>query len=190
VTHPDGAAAGGYLNRLLQIRRVSPNHDDLRVSVQCWDLEWFKRRTASAAAAVLREAKMESSLGGSRHATAYTNNVSQVVPHDYRDVRIDWDAFSGVGARFEVATLVMTNAAEAQVRPSIFDVDAGVTVANASAVAYNGTNVFNDVFTTSVILLAAATGVHHYRLIWLNTATSGPATETLKGFGTCALYEL
>jgi hypothetical protein len=190
VTHPDGAAAGGYANRLLQIRRVSPNHDDLRVSVQCWDLEWFKRRTADAVVALLREAKMQASLGGSRHATAYLNNVNQVVPHDYRDVRIDWDAFSGVGARFEISTLVMTNASEAQVRPTIFDVDAGVTVANAAAVAYNATNVANDAFTTSVILFAPATGVHHYRVTWLNTATSGPATEQVKGFGTCALYEL
>lgn len=133
---------------------------------------------------------MESSLGGSRHATAYLNGVGQIVPHDYRDVRIDWDAFTGVGARFEAMTLVTTNASEGQVRPVIFDVDAGISVAAASAVTYNATNVTNDTFTTSVILLAPATGVHHYRLIWLNTALSAAATETLKGFGTCALYEL
>lgn len=190
VTHPDGAADGGYVQRLVQIRRVSPNHDELRVDVQCWDLEWFKRRSTDVSAVLLREAKMESSLGGSRHATAYLNGVGQIVPHDYRDVRIDWDAFTGVGARFEAMTLVTTNASEGQVRPVIFDVDAGISVAAASAVTYNATNVTNDTFTTSVILLAPATGVHHYRLIWLNTALSAAATETLKGFGTCALYEL
>lgn len=189
VTHPDGAGAGGYVDRLLQIRRVSPNHDELRVDVQCWDLEWFKRRSTNTAEVLLREAKMQTSLGGSRHATAYWTGF-HIVPHDYRDVRIDWDAFSGVGARFEVSTLVTTNVSEAQVRPTIHDLDAGISVVSAVAVPYNATDVANDTFTTSVMLLAPATGVHRYRLIYLNTATSGPATETLKGFGTCALYEL
>lgn len=192
LTHPDGLTSEGYVDRLMQVRRISPNHDGMAVGFACWDLEWFKRRTSTGddATALLREAMMADSLGGSRHATCYTKS-SQLVPHDYRDVRIDWDAFSGVGARFDVETLVMTNASEAAATPAIYCVeDALVVGAAASAVAYNGTNVTNDTFTSKTILVSASSGVKHYRLIYLNNAQSAVATETLKGFGTCALYEL
>ena len=134
ITHPFGADVGGFSDRRARVYGLRPVPDADEVEVLAWDEDWIRPAigvTPTGLTAKEEEIMSVRSLGGSRHATAYTSG-GLVYPHDHREVLLDATYIAGLGLTAQARLYLKTGAGS--VTPTIRKRD-GTLVATGSAVS-------------------------------------------------------